>query len=70
MGALRGDRLGFSTCWAISTLVLFGLMVTWSFATPLGAASDEPAQIIKAAAVARGEFLGQNATNHRDPSGP
>jgi hypothetical protein len=62
MGALRGDRLGFSTCWAISTLVLFALMVTWSFATPLGAASDEPTQMIKAAAVARGEFLGQTAT--------
>jgi hypothetical protein len=34
-------------------------MMAWVIATPLGAASDEPVQIIKAAAVARGEFLGQ-----------
>ena len=48
--------------WAASTMVLFALMVTWSLATPLGAASDEPTHFIKAAAVARGEFLGQPAT--------
>jgi hypothetical protein len=58
MGSQGGSKLRFSACWGISALVLFGLMVTWSFATPLGAASDEPTHIIKAAAVARGEFLG------------
>jgi hypothetical protein len=49
----------FIACWLLSALVFFALTMAWSFATPLGAASDEPAQIIKAAAVARGEFLGQ-----------
>lgn len=36
--------------------------IAWAAATPLGASPDEPAHIIKAAAVARGEFLG-------DPTG-
>ncbi len=60
----RAANLRFSTCWLLSALVLFALMVAWSFATPLGAASDEPTQIVKAAAVARGEFLGQ-PTGHQ-----
>ncbi len=34
-----------------------GLMLgAWSFATPLGAAPDEPSQIIQAAAIVRGQF--------------
>jgi hypothetical protein len=32
--------------------------VTWALATPLGAAPDEPAHIIKAASVAHGQLLG------------
>lgn len=59
MGRRGGGSGGFIGCWLVSAFVLFCLMVVWSLATPLGAASDEPAQIIKAAAVARGEFLGQ-----------
>ncbi len=58
---LGRERLSFTACWAMSTIVFFALMVAWSFATPLGAASDEPTHIVKAAAVARGEFLGQPA---------
>ncbi len=30
----------------------------WSFATPIGAAPDEPAHLIKAASVVRGQFIG------------
>ena len=32
----------------------------WSFATPIGAAPDEPAHLIKAASVARGQFIGEH----------
>ncbi len=54
------------TAWAITSIALLGLMLAWSFATPLGAASDEPAHITKAAAVARGEFLGQPTTGRHE----
>ncbi len=66
MASRRAAHRRFSTCWLLSTLVVFALMLTWSFATPLGAASDEPAQIVKAAAVARGEFLGQPTTHQAE----
>jgi hypothetical protein len=39
-------------------LVLFGLAALWAVATPKYAAPDEPAQAVKAAATARGEWLG------------
>lgn len=34
------------------------LAIAWAIATPLGASPDEPAHLIKAASVARGEFIG------------
>ena len=34
----------------------------WSFATPVGANQDEPAQLVKAASVARGEIVGSVPT--------
>jgi hypothetical protein len=40
-----------------------GLLIAataWGVATPLGGSPDEPAHIIKAASVARGEFIGQS----------
>lgn len=45
--------------WAVSTGILFTLCALWSLATPIGAAPDEPDQIVKAAAVARGELVGR-----------
>jgi hypothetical protein len=42
----------------VTFAVLFTISAAWSLATPLTAAPDEPAQIIKAAAVVRGEFVG------------
>lgn len=44
----------FWAVWAAGTL----LSLLWAIATPLGASPDEPAHIIKAAAVAHGEFTG------------
>ena len=41
-----------------SFLLLFGMCAAWALATPFFAAPDEPAHVIKAAAVAHGEFLG------------
>ena len=38
--------------------LLFVAGAAWAIATPLGASPDEPAHIIKAAAVARGDLLG------------
>jgi len=45
----------FAVTWALIAL----LMTAWSLATPLGAAPDEPAHLVKAAAVVRGEFIGE-----------
>ncbi len=46
---------------ASSAIVLL-LGFLWTLATPLGAAPDEPTQIVKAAAVVRGEIVGTSAT--------
>jgi hypothetical protein len=43
--------------WLVSTSILFCLSVAWSFATPIGAAQDEPSQLVKASSVARGEIV-------------
>lgn len=43
-------------------VLLFGIVALWSVSTPRYAAPDEPAQAIKAAATARGEFIGQDAS--------
>jgi len=44
-------------------LVLFLIAGAWAIATPISAAPDEPAHIIKAASVARGQFLGEQSAN-------
>jgi hypothetical protein len=44
--------------WAVSTCLLFCLYAAWSFVQPIGATNDESAQLIKAASVVRGEFVG------------
>lgn len=41
-----------------SWVLLSSLSILWSIATPLAAAPDEPAHTIKAASVARGQFVG------------
>ncbi len=43
---------------AAATAVFFVAMALWSFATPIYAAPDEPVQVAKAAAVVRGELVG------------
>lgn len=54
------DRNGrrFWLAFAISTVLLTLLSGSWAIATPIGAAPDEPAHLIKAASVVRGQFVG------------
>lgn len=56
VSALIGERAAvrFGLIW----LFLFIAGASWAIATPLGASPDEPAHIIKAASVVRGELLG------------
>lgn len=42
----------------LSWASIAALAIAWAVATPLGASPDEPAHLIKAAAVARGELIG------------
>jgi hypothetical protein len=44
-------------------VLFFGLIALWSVATPQFAAPDEPVQAVKAAATARGEFLGRSTAS-------
>jgi len=53
---------GFWRTFAVSWAILAGLMAAWSLATPIGAAPDEPAHLVKAAAVVRGEWIGAQGT--------
>lgn len=54
----KGTATRFAAIWAS----LFALMGLWAIATPIGAAPDEPAHLIKAASVVRGEFIGERGS--------
>lgn len=58
LGRHRRSSRSFIAAWLVTFCVLVALGETWSLATPLGAAPDEPTQVIKAAAVVRGEWIG------------
>ena len=49
------SRLTFVVVWAALSIA----SIAWAASTPLGASPDEPSHIIKAAAVVRGEFIGE-----------
>jgi len=53
----------FSRVFAAAWILLALISAAWSIATPLGGSPDEPAHIIKAAAVARGELIGKTTSN-------
>jgi hypothetical protein len=57
----RGRRPFWLTS-VIAWVVLALMGAAWALATPVGGAPDDPAQLIKAAAVARGELLGASTT--------
>ena len=50
-------------------MLVFAATALWSIATPLFAAPDEPVHIVKAAAVVRGELLGNLADGPASPFG-
>jgi hypothetical protein len=55
------ERPGAASRWRvffIAWVVISALSATWAISTPISAAPDEPAHLVKAASVARGEFVG------------
>ncbi len=56
------------SAWAVSATIIFCFSAMWSIITPIGAATDEGAQLVKAASVVRGEIVGtpysQTVTNN------
>ena len=63
MRSLRApSRLSFIQIWAAAAAILFGLCAAWSLSTPIGAANDEGAQVLRAVSVVRGQLLGQPLT--------
>ncbi len=63
----RGRRTGL---WALVTALLLALSVVWALAVPLMASPDEPSHVVKAAAVARGEWSGVLGPPPADASRP
>jgi hypothetical protein len=51
-------RVSFGRTWLTAWLLLSGIMVCWSVASPLLSAGDEPAHIKRAASLYQGELLG------------
>jgi hypothetical protein len=60
-------RTGQRTTWWISFVVFGALACLWALTTPLGAGPDEPAHIIKAVAVAHGNFDASVVVEHPGP---
>lgn len=54
--------------WVVGFLIVFGLLATWSLATPDYAAPDEPAHAFRAASLVRGQILGQSSNSPKNPS--
>lgn len=53
--------------WWVSFALLFALGALWSFASPLFSAPDEPAHVVKAAALMRGQVLPVEVASPRGP---
>lgn len=75
---MSGIQRAFEWCrsterrqWWSALLAFLALALCWSVATPLFAAPDEPAHVVRAASLARGQILGESAPGTRDkPSRP
>lgn len=63
---LRAHRPNARLLGILGFLCIFALSGAWSFATPLFAAPDEPAHVIKATATAHGHFIGSQAPHLED----
>lgn len=51
----------FWVCWLVSSAVLFVISLAWSLSSPVPTGPDEPAELIKAAAVAHGTIIGRSS---------
>ena len=61
-GATSGGRprpAGQWRIWAVSFVVIWLAAAAWSVASPVGSGPDEPAHLIRAASLVRGELLGK-----------
>jgi len=56
--------------WVTAGALMFALAAAWSAATPLMASPDEPSHVVKAAAVARGQWSGPVGPEPTDTSRP
>ena len=54
LGRARGG-----VSWLAAFVALFAVMAAWSLASPLFSGPDEPAQVLRAASLVRGELLGR-----------
>lgn len=55
----RRRRAVFGATWLLASL----LGILWALATPVGASPDEPAHLVKAASVARGQLIGEPSSH-------
>ncbi len=46
--------------WLVSFGILFVAVAAWSFASPLGSGPDEPAHLVRAASLVRGQLVGKD----------
>ena len=56
--------------WAMAGILLFALSAAWAVATPLMASPDETSHVVKAAAVARGQWSGTLGASPSDTTRP
>lgn len=59
----QGATRSFGRTWLVAFVGIFLTAGAWALATPLGAAPDEPAQVIRAASIVRGQVLGPTDTH-------
>ena len=64
------SRRRHGALWALVGVLLFALAAAWSAATPLMGSPDEPSHVVKAAAVARGQWSGTLGPEPTDTSRP
>ena len=59
-------RRRFLTVGGVAWLLFSVLSISWAFATPIAAAPDEPAHLVKAASVVAGQLVGGEHTPYGD----
>lgn len=68
--AAPADRRPARGPWLLAALLLLVVTAAWSLATPLMGSPDEPSHVVKAAAVARGQWSGEVGAVPTDSTRP